>query len=86
MRWTQCSRWPPLPPRDVWLVKPAEGLSTPAVYKALGLAPEEELGGPDPDALLAARARRLAQSARDLYVPPPPPPSPFPPPPPPFQP
>ena len=35
----------PLPPAPVYLVKPAEGLSTPGVFKALGLSPNEELPG-----------------------------------------
>lgn len=45
---------PPLPPCSVWLVKPKAGLSTPTVFKALGLQPGEELDGPDPANLLAA--------------------------------
>ena len=42
----------PLPPAPVYLVKPAEGLSTPGVFKALGLSPNEELPGASPQALL----------------------------------
>jgi len=43
---------PPLPESVVYLVKPDDGLSTPSVFKALGLAPGEELAGPDPQELL----------------------------------
>lgn len=43
---------PPLPPAPVYLVKPEEGLSTPAVYGALGLKPDESLAGAEPDDLL----------------------------------
>jgi len=41
---------PPLstPPGSFWILKPSEGCSTPAVYKALGLSPGAELPGPDP--------------------------------------
>jgi len=43
----------PLPVTRCFLVKPADGLSTPAVFKELGLAPGEELNGADPLKLLA---------------------------------
>ncbi len=43
---------PPLPGSPVYLVKPEAGLSTPAVFRALGLQPGDEFDGPDPDALL----------------------------------
>mmetsp|Transcript_2131 Transcript_2131/g.5009 ORF Transcript_2131/g.5009 Transcript_2131/m.5009 type:complete len:363 (-) Transcript_2131:168-1256(-) len=44
---------PPLktPKGSFWILKPTEGCSTPAVYKALGLSPGQELPGPDPVAL-----------------------------------
>ena len=42
---------PPLPATEVYLVKPDDGLSTPAVFKALGLKPDEQLPGPDPQEL-----------------------------------
>jgi len=44
---------PPLstPPGVFYILKPAEGCSTPAVYKALGLEKGQALEGPDPVAL-----------------------------------
>jgi len=42
----------PLPPTVCYLIKPALGCSTPAVFKELGLAPEQELEGPDPRTVL----------------------------------
>ena len=42
----------PLAPTVCYLIKPAEGCSTPAVFKALGLSPDEELDGADPEELL----------------------------------
>lgn len=45
---------PPLPSTPVHLVKPSAGLSTPAVFKALGLQPGETLDGPQPEEMLAA--------------------------------
>lgn len=43
---------PPLPDCTVYLVKPDDGLSTPSVFKALGLKPDESLPGPEPQELL----------------------------------
>jgi len=43
---------PPLPEMPCFLVKPADGLSTPAVFKQLGLQPGEALEGPDPREVL----------------------------------
>jgi len=42
----------PLAPTACYLIKPAEGCSTPAVFKSLGLSPDETLEGPDPEGLL----------------------------------
>ncbi|KAL1515889.1 hypothetical protein AB1Y20_002504 [Prymnesium parvum] len=42
----------PLPPTVCYLIKPAVGCSTPAVFKALGLEPGQSLDGPDPRVLL----------------------------------
>lgn len=44
---------PPLPPTAIYLVKPRDGLSTPLVFKALGLQPGEELPGAEPRGLLS---------------------------------
>ena len=44
---------PPLPDTPCFLVKPADGLSTPAVFKQLGLNKGQALDGPDPRKLLA---------------------------------
>ena len=61
----------PLPPAPVYLVKPAEGLSTPGVFKALGLSPNEELPGASPQALLDEFAENVytATFVNDLEPP-----------------
>ncbi len=50
---------PPLAPTDVYLVKPSEGCSTPAIFKALGLRPGQLLPGPEPRSMLAKFAASI---------------------------
>lgn len=44
--------------QNIILVKPSEGLSTPEIFKSLGLQPGEELPGPDPPELLSSMQSR----------------------------
>lgn len=56
----------PLSPAACYLIKPATGLSTPAVFKELGLQPGEELPGADPLELLKGLQEDVYNA--DLYV------------------
>jgi len=56
----------PLPPAACFLIKPADGLSTPSVFKELGLQPGQSLPGPEPLELLDGLQRDVFNAA--LYV------------------